>query len=179
MKRLLAVVLAVSALAATTTAGADASNRVQFGIQDDAWLEFGPGRLADRVVKLDRLGLEVVRVTLRWDRIEVAQGEFQWGRSDRLLRALNAHGLAPLVTIWGTPDWANNGEGPNVAPDLGEDFAAFASEAASRYRFVTRWAIWNEPNKRIWLEPASPETYVERLLNPGRTASRPWTSSGG
>ena len=26
--------------------------------------------------------------------------------------------------------------------------------------------IWNEPNKAIWLKPASPETYVQKLLNP-------------
>ena len=70
MVRLLALILAASALAATT-GSADASPRVQFGIQDDAWLEFGPGRLADRVAEIDRLGLEVVLVTLRWDRTEV------------------------------------------------------------------------------------------------------------
>lgn len=170
MRRLLlALVLAVSVLAATT-GSADASNRVQFGIQDDAWLEFGPGRLADRIAEIDRLGLDVVRVTLRWDQTEVAPGEYRWARADRLLRSLAAHGLEPLVTIWGTPTWANGGAGPNVAPDVGEDFAAFAGEASRRYRFVTRWAIWNEPNKAIWLKPASPETYVARLLNPGYRA---------
>ncbi len=182
MRMLLALVLAASAVLATTSS-ADASNRVQFGIQDDAWLEFGPGRLADRVAKLDRLGLEVVRVTLRWDQIEVEPGEFRWGRADRLLRALDGRGLAPLVTIWGTPDWANSGQGPNVAPDIGDDFEGFAREAASRYRFVGRWAIWNEPNKRIWLKPASPETYVERLLNPGyraiKSANRAARVAGG
>ncbi len=51
-----------------------------------------------------------------------------------------------------------------------EDFSSFAREAARRYRFVERWAIWNEPNKRIWLNPASPETYVARILNPGYRA---------
>jgi hypothetical protein len=169
MRCLLVLVLAASVLAATTVS-ADASNRVQFGIQDDAWLEFGPGRLSDRVAQLDRLGLDVVRVTLRWDQIEAQPGVYRWGRSDRLLRALNARRLAPLVTIWGTPDWATSGFGPNVAPDSGEDFASFAREAAGRYRFVQRWAIWNEPNKPLWLKPASPETYVTRLLNPAYRA---------
>ena len=163
------LVLAASALAATT-GSADASTRVQFGIQDDAWLEFGPGRLADRVATLDRLGLDVVRVTLRWDRIEVAPGEYQWSRPDRLLRALDARGLEPLVTIWGTPEWATDDSGPNIMPLAGDDFSSFAREAARRYRFVERWAIWNEPNKPIWLKPASPELYVQRLLNPGYRA---------
>jgi hypothetical protein len=169
MVRLLALILAASALAATT-GSAEASSRVQFGIQDDAWLEFGPGRLGDRVAELDRVGFDVVRVTLRWDQVEVQPGRYRWSRSDRLLRALDARGLEPLVTILGTPEWANGGALPNAAPDDGEDFASFARQAARRYRFVERWAIWNEPNKRIWLNPASPETYVLRLLNPGYKA---------
>jgi hypothetical protein len=170
MRRLLlALALAASALAATS-GSADASSRVQFGIQDDAWLEFGPGRLSDRVAEINRLGLDVVRVTLRWDQTEVSPGEYRWGRADRLLHTLDEHGLEPLVTIWGTPSWANGGAGPNVAPDVGDDFATFAGEAAQRYSFVARWAIWNEPNKAIWLKPASPETYVARLLNPGYRA---------
>ena len=161
----LALTLAVAILAGSS-APAQAAKDVQFGIQDDAWLEFGPGRLSDRVAELDRLGLDAVRVTLRWDRIERTPGDYDWRRSDRLLRTLDAHGLAPVVTLWGTPGWANGDAGPNVAPVEGSVFAQFATEAALRYRFVTRWVIWNEPNKAIWLKPASPETYVQKLLNP-------------
>jgi len=102
---------------------------VQFGIQDDAWLEFGPGRLADRVAKLDRLGLDVVRVTLSWQRAEPRAGRYDWGRPDRLLRALRARGLRPVVTIWGTPGWANGGKGPNVAPRRALDFQRYVARA--------------------------------------------------
>jgi polysaccharide biosynthesis protein PslG len=165
MRRALVVFLAVAMLAAVA-GRAQAASDVQFGIQDDAWLEFGPGRLSDRVAELDRLGLDAVRVTLRWDRIEHTPGNYDWRRSDRLLRALDSHGLAPVVTLWGTPGWANGDAGPNVAPVEGAVFEQFATEAARRYRFVTRWVIWNEPNKAIWLKPASPETYVRKLLNP-------------
>ena len=140
---------------------------VQFGIQDDAWLEFGPGRLSDRVAKLDRLGLDVVRVTLNWYRAEPNQGSYRWDRSDRLLRALRAAGLEPVVTIWGAPAWANGGNGPNVAPLSGDDFEVFAQAAAERYPFVSKWVMWNEPNKPTWLKPASARTYVSRILNPG------------
>ena len=34
---------------------ASAASGVQFGIQDDAWLEHGPGTLSSRVATLDRL----------------------------------------------------------------------------------------------------------------------------
>jgi len=171
MRRTLPVLLALiaAALAATTTP-AEASSRVEFGIQDDAWLEFGPGKLSDRVAELDRLGLDAVRVTLRWDQIETTPGSFRWSRADRLLLALHAKRLDPVVTLLGTPDWANGEAGPNVAPSSGADFASFAREAALRYRFVQRWVMWNEPNKPLWLKPASPETYVARILNPGYAA---------
>jgi len=166
MRIVVAVLVSLCALA-VTAGRADAAKGVQFGIQDDAWLEFGPGRLADRVAKLDRLGLDVVRVTLSWQRAEPRAGRYDWGRPDRLLRALRARGLRPVVTIWGTPGWANGGKGPNVAPRRALDFQRFVEAAARRYTFVTHWIMWNEPNKATWLEPASPRTYVNRILNPG------------
>ena len=108
MRILTAVVLSACALVLVPER-AEATRNVQFGIQDDAWLEFGPGRLSDRVARIDSLGLDVVRVTLNWYRAEPRAGRYDWGRPDRLLRALRARGLKPVVTIWGTPGWANGG----------------------------------------------------------------------
>jgi len=164
--RILAIAVFSACALAASAGPAAGSSGVQFGLQDDAWLEFGPGKLADRVAKLDRLGLDVVRVTLNWHRIEASPGEYRWGRPDRLLGALRKGGLEPVVTLWGTPSWANGGA-PNTAPARGEDFYRFAQAAASRYRFVRKWILWNEPNKPIWLKPASPQIYVSRILNPG------------
>ncbi len=167
MRFLVLAVLVPTLLLAATTSRAEASTRVQFGIQDDAWLEFGPGKLSDRVAEISRLGLDAVRVTVHWDQVETAPGVFRWNRPDKLLEALHARGLDPVVTLWGTPGWANGDAGPNVAPTNGADFTEFAREAALRYGYVKRWVIWNEPNKPIWLKPASPETYVRQILNPG------------
>jgi hypothetical protein len=166
--RIVVVLAAACAIClAASPAPAIAAPGVQFGIQDDAWLEHGPGTLSGRVATLDRLGLDVVRITLDWHRIEPRAGAYRWQRPDRLLKALRARGLTPVVTLWGTPAWANGGGGPNVAPLDGFDFENFAREAALRYRFVRHWVVWNEPNKAPWLRPASPQTYVRRLLNPG------------
>lgn len=165
--RILAALLSTCALAGFAVPGpAAAAPGVKFGIQDDAWLEHGPGTLSSRVAKLDRLGLDVVRLTLDWHRIETRPGTYRWQRSDRLLKALRARGLDPVVTLWGTPSWANGGAGPNVAPLDGTDFEQFARTAALRYRFVRNWVVWNEPNKGAWLRPASPRTYVRQILNP-------------
>lgn len=162
---------------------AHGASGVQFGIQDDAWLEFGPGTISQRAAKLDRLGLDVVRVTLNWHLAEPSEDDYNWSRADRLLGALRARGLRPVVTLWGTPGWANGGASPNVAPLRGEDFQRFAQAAAERYGYVTSWIMWNEPNKPTWLKPASARTYVQKILNPGyrgiKTANRRARVAGG
>ena len=111
------VILACATVAAAVLAStATAAPGLRIGIQDDAWLQFGPGTLEERVERLDTLGVELVRVTLDWRAIEAARGELDWGRADALLGALREAGLTPLVSIWGTPRWANGGRGSNVAP---------------------------------------------------------------
>ena len=50
-------------------ARADASPYAQYGIQDDAWLLGGPGTFDERLDQVDALGVDVVRVNLRWDEI--------------------------------------------------------------------------------------------------------------
>jgi hypothetical protein len=166
MRVLVALVAACALAALAVPGGASAASGVRFGVQDDAWLDHGPGTLASRVATLDRLGLDVVRVTLGWHEIEPRPGFFRWRRADRLLGALEARGLEPVVTLWGTPAWANDGAGPNVAPLDGQDFQLFAEAIALRYPFVESWVVWNEPNKRLWLTPPSPATYVRQILNP-------------
>jgi hypothetical protein len=170
----LAVALLVSALGLMLIPPpAGASRYVRYGIQDDAWVEFGPGKLEDRLDRLDRLGVELVRFTLRWDRIAArkpANGRhdvdpsYAWGNADAILRGLHARGIAPVVTIWGTPRWANRGRSANWAPTSKWTFAAFAYAAAKRYPFVRHWLIWNEPNQRRWFRPTAPQAYVQ-LLN--------------
>src|SRR5205814_494077 len=80
---------------------AAASPFVRYGIQDDAWLEYGPGTLDARVGELKELGADVVRVTLNWRQIEPRKGVDSWARSDALLRSLHAHGVSPLAWIAG------------------------------------------------------------------------------
>jgi hypothetical protein len=157
----------VAAIAATS---AFAGPSVSYGIQDDAWLQYGPGTVEERVTTLQRLGLDIVRVTVRWDAIEQAQGTFDWTGTDAILGQLHDAGIEVVVTLYGTPEWANGGKAPNVVPIRGADFATFAGAAAERYSYVHRWTVWNEPNQRRWLSTASPAQYVTRLLNPAYTA---------
>jgi hypothetical protein len=175
------LVLLFAFAACVAASSGQASSGVQFGIQDDAWLEFGPGTLNQRLATIKRLGVPLVRFTLRWNAIARVRPKqptsprdraYDWRRSDRVLLGLRRHGLTPVVTLVGTPAWANGGRAPNYAPPRPRDFRAFATAAARRYTWVRYWLIWNEPNKRLWLRPTKARIYVHHLLNPGYEAIR-------
>ncbi len=168
VRKLVLIAICVCVLGITGTAGA--SPYVRYGIQDDAWLAYGPGTIDARAATLKGLGVEVVRYTLRWDQVETARGRYDWGASDTVLNALDRAGLAPVVTIWGTPRFANGDRSPNWAPGSATEIARFARAAATHYRFVRYWTIWNEPNQRRWLRPTSASTYTTKLLNPAYTS---------
>src|SRR3954453_7510586 len=174
---LVALLFAVAACVAASSV--QASKGVRYGIQDDAWLEFGPGTLNQRLATFKRLGVPLVRFTLHWNQIAVRRPAdatsprdraYDWRRSDRVLRGLRRYGLTPVLTLVGTPSWANGGRGPSFAPPHPRDFRRFATAAARRYPWVRNWLIWNEPNKRLWLRPTKARIYVEHLLNPGYAA---------
>ena len=178
MRRLL-VLITVAAFALAAAAPASASRFIRYGVQDDAWLMHGPGSLEERVATLDRLGVDLVRFTVRWDQVARQKPRngrahldpaYDWSRSDAVLRELRAQGIAPLVTLLGTPRWANGGRSSNWAPRVGAHFGNFAYAAQKRYPWVRDWLIWNEPNQRRWLRPTTPSTYVSKLLNPAYAA---------
>jgi hypothetical protein len=163
------------ALAGAGTGASTASRSVLYGVVDDAWLLHGPGSLESRLDTLDRLGAEVVRFTVRWDRVarkrpssprDHADRAYDWDSADAVLRGLRRHGIEPVVTLFGTPGWANGERSANWAPTSPASFANFVHAAASRYSWIRHWTIWNEPNRSVFLRPTTARTYVETLLNP-------------
>jgi hypothetical protein len=168
-------VLLVAVAACLAAGSSQASRDVRYGIQDDAWLEAGPGTLEQRLATFKRLGVPLVRFTLRWNEVAPRRPAnptsprdpaYDWGRPDRILRGLRRHGLTPVLTLVGTPAWANGGRSPAFAPPRPRDLRRFARAAATRYPWVRYWLIWNEPNKRLWLRPTRAGIYVRHLLNP-------------
>jgi hypothetical protein len=151
-------------------AGVGASPSVRYGIQDDAWLRFGPGTLEQRLDRLDSLGVKLVRLNVMWSEVEARRGVYDWSGYDPVVNGLKGHGIETVLTLYTTPAWANGGRPTNYAPTSGATFGAFARQAARHYPSVRRWLIWNEPNQRRWLQPTVPATYVKVLLNPAYAA---------
>jgi hypothetical protein len=179
MRRAVLCALLAAALTAVASPTADAARGALLGLQDDSWLVHGPGTLDQRLDKLDALGVGLVRFNLVWSSVapkkprvqrNPADAAYRWGTADAVLQGLRARGIVPLVTLVGTPRWANGGRRPNWAPLRKTPFANFAYAAAKRYPFVRRWEIWNEPNQRRWLRPTSARLYTTRLLNPAYRA---------
>jgi polysaccharide biosynthesis protein PslG len=172
---LLAAVLAATSFVLLSPADAAASSGVRYGVQDDAWLLYGPEAPAERIRILQRLGVDVVRMTVRWDYVAKREPEaarnpddpaYTWDLYDPIFQRLREAGIGMLVTLWGTPEWANGGEKPNRMPDSATALADFAYATATKYPWIRRWTVWNEPNLQLFLRPNSPRLYVSRLLNP-------------
>jgi Cellulase (glycosyl hydrolase family 5) len=179
VRTLLATLAAMAALLASGVPAAGAAPGVEYGLTDDAWLANGPGTVEERVTTLQQLGVGIVRYTLRWDQIastrpaaatDPQDPAYAWSTPDDVLDTLHAHGLDVVLQIVGTPSWANGGKPSNYLPASASSFAAFATAAATRYPWVRKWLIWNEPNQARWLRPTSPTLYVTRLLNPAYAA---------
>jgi hypothetical protein len=176
--RCLLVTAALAATLAFLFAGQDAASAsARFGVQDDVWLRWGPGTLESRLRLLNTLGVRMVRFTLVWREVAPTQPAaptnpndpaYDWHAFDPVMKGLRAHHITTLVTMWGSPTWANGGKGPNFMPTRG--FGNFAYAAARRYPWVRMWTAWNEPNLRTFAAPVSPQLYVRNVLNPAWAA---------
>jgi hypothetical protein len=105
------------------------------------------------------------------------------------------NGMTVMLTIWGTPSWANGGHGANYAPGDMNDLYRFTRAVADRYSgrhpgfpFVGYYTVWNEPNSVRFLapqfdlqgNPISPTTYAAicRFAYAGLKAGNPLASVG-
>ena len=145
---------------------------VRYGIQDDAWLRFGPGTLEQRLDRLDALGVDARPRERRLERGRAARAAPTTGAATtRSSTACTTRGIEPLLTLYG--DAALGERRPRL--ELGADERRdFARVRAPRRRCATRscsaGSIWNEPNQRRWLQPTTPAVYVQQLLNPAYAA---------
>ena len=92
---------------------------------------------------------------------------------DEFVRNAQARNAEVLITIWGTPKWANGGKTPNFLPTSMSTFQNFTKALASRYSgryagypFVRFYGIWNESNLGLFLSPQFNSAGQDR--QPGR-----------
>ena len=159
-----------AALALVVAAPAQASHGADFGIQDDAWLDLRAGPLSQRLRTLDPLGAGSSGSPFAGTRSPRSAGRpadpvrRHWGPSDDVLEGLHDDGISTLVTLYGSPRWANGGRTPRRLPATG--FGDFAVRGLPAFPLVRPWTAWTEPKSRTFSIPVSPARYVQPVLTP-------------
>ena len=177
MRRLAAaaLLLALIVTALVTASPAGASSSLQKGLYDEATTLFSTS--TDGFDTLANLGVDVLRLNLYWNRVapkrpadaaDPADPAYDWSLYDRALELAQERGIEVLLSIYGTPGWANGGKGQNYAPSSAGALQAFSRAAAATLLGklcaedaspgdalprVDRWMAWNEPNSPTFLKP--------------------------
>jgi hypothetical protein len=137
-----------------------AAPRLLVGFVDDPSFRWRPYR-ARMLDSARSSGAQLVRAMIYWHRLApqrpVAGGppfdEPRLFELDELVAKTAERGMEVMLTIWGTPAWANGGRPPNRPPSNLDDLREFARGLAARYPGVRRYSVWNEPNLEQFLAP--------------------------
>ena len=170
-RRVGGILAALAGAAVLCVPAATASPGMLLGLLDDADAFGDPGTTFPI---LKTLRVQVVRMTLNWRGVAATQpanGQdpsdpaYNWTRSDRAIQAAADQGISVLLSIVGTPSWANGGQAPQRPPTDATALYDFSYAAATRYSGtftdaggtklprVRLWLAWNEPNNPIYLAP--------------------------
>jgi hypothetical protein len=165
----------LAAAAGLAVPAATASPRMYTGIYDEGATFFDDA--TQTFARYRALHTQVLRVNLYWggklgvaryrpfDGADPRDASYNWSLYDRVVTYANAYGIKVLLSITGTPRWANGGQSSNRPPTNFNELYKFAYAAAARYSgtyigtdgrtlpAVRLWAAWNEPNNPVFLRP--------------------------
>ena len=146
------------------TAGA-ATRGLELGFSDP-----GSGERSATAIGVDAaraLGAGIVRIEIGWAAVASRRPRngadpndpaYRWSEVDARVRDATSRGFRVLPLLFTAPRWAEGPARPSSAqagtwlPDA-RAFGQFAQAAARRYRHITQWQIWNEPNLAYYLSP--------------------------
>ena len=171
MRRIVRLVIALSILAGVAAPTTFAAQRMWVGFHDDPSFRWALPA-SEREVNIAgsaQNNATIMRLLVQWNvtaktRPANASDPFdpayEFDDLDEAVRTAQQNDQEVILTISGTPKWANGGKTPNFMPTRVSDFTAFARAIASRYSgrnegypFVRFYSIWNEPNLQGFLSP--------------------------
>jgi len=160
------VAVLVAAVLAPVAASAD---RMWVGFHDDPVLRFDPDRQSEIEVATSTNNASILRTLVTWADVAPTKPAkatdpfdpaYRFDDLDEFVRTAQLRDSEVLITLWGTPKWANGNKGRNYLPNSMRDFQNFAKAVASRYSgrtagfpFVRFYGIWNESNLGLFLTP--------------------------
>jgi hypothetical protein len=146
---------------------AGAANPIpSFGVQFHAtWGDYTDTQRAAVLDKMAAAGIKWVRVDVGWRALEETgkgqYSQYQFDLANKIFTMAQARGISVLATLWGTPAWANGGQGQGVPPTNVNDYADIAAKAAASFKGkVAAWEIWNEPNLGGFWSTKDPVKYA-------------------
>jgi len=168
VKRVLQILVVAALGALLAPALASAAPRMHVGFHDDPNFRYEERR----ALMLDQArdaNTTIVRTLVTWANVAPTRPAnasdpfdkaYKFNDLDELVRNTQERDMEVLITIWGTPKWANGGKTPNFLPTRMSDLTAFSRAVASRYSgryegypFVRYFSIWNESNLQLFLAP--------------------------
>jgi Cellulase (glycosyl hydrolase family 5) len=168
MRRIAALVVPLCALAAAVVPTASGAERMWVGFHDDPSFRWVDDR-ASRIQLSAEQGASIMRLLVQWNVVAarkptVASDPFDPAYNlsdvDEAVQTAQENDEEVMLTISGTPSWANGGKKANVMPTRLSDLTTFARAVASRYSgryvgypYVRFWSVWNEPNLNLFLSP--------------------------
>jgi hypothetical protein len=147
---------------------ATAADRMWMGFHDDPILRWDDTRL-EAMDRARSNNATMLRTIVDWSKVaperpakatDPFDSAYVFGDVDEFVRNAQQRGLEVLITLWGTPSWANGGQKPQAMPRKVADFQNFARAVATRYSgrfpgypYVRFYTIWNESNLATFLVP--------------------------
>lgn len=155
----------------------------KFGMQaNNTLLVADPGKSEEAMDDLDDANVQVVRLTLSWNRVAGNAAActsatasqlsnhnhacYDWTTYDALISSAERHGILVLASIYQVPQWVNGNSSPYYVGSSSRAFkrtsslmAAFSSAAATRYKpgstigRVHYYTVGNEPNSAHFWRP--------------------------
>jgi hypothetical protein len=140
-------------------------------------------------------GVGTDRFLIFWELVQPDPGSFAWDATDTLIGGLASHGIRPVATPYGNPDWI---PGSLARPPLDTararaEWGTFLRTLVDRYgpdgsywdhKYrrqyglgaapipIKSWEIWNEPNLRKYFAPKPSASEYARLLRISSRAIR-------
>lgn len=137
---------------------------------------FGVCHMGEEEVQFaDDLGVKWSRKGISWSNNEPRKGEYDFGKSDKLVQSVYRKGGNLLGVLSNIPLWASTApENPVVNPkhfpfkkDYKSRWKKYVEKVVERYPEVEYFEIWNEPNIDWFLNTDNNhEFYVEYILKP-------------
>jgi len=168
VKRVTQLFLVAALAALLSPAVASSAPRMYVGFHDDVAFRWNDNR-AEVLDQARGANATIVRTLVDWSKTAPTRPAnaanpfdpaYRFSDIDEFVRNTRQRGLEVIITIWGTPKWANGGKTPNVVPRQMRDLQNFSRAVAARYSgryaqypFVGRYSVWNESNLQLFLSP--------------------------